>query len=79
MPTTTIDIHDRYAADEDHLQAALRVVLRHHHVMQADIFVQPREASGWLEYICRIKYDTGGGMTIGVIQRAPGEPVEAHS
>jgi hypothetical protein len=74
-----IEIHNRDDAEPEHLEAALRCALRHQHLERVDIYVAPREASGWIEYIVRTSYTTGGGMTLGVIQRKPGEPVECHS
>lgn len=76
---TEITIHDRELAEDEHLHTAMRVVLRHQRVERAEIFVSPRDSTGWLEYIVRLKYATGGGMTIGVIQRNVGEGIECHS
>ena len=37
------------------------------------------EAGGWLEHTIVVKYASGGGITIGAIQRRPGESSEFHS
>lgn len=34
---------------------------------------------GWCEYVCVIKYRSGGQLTIGCIQRGPGQPTEFHT
>lgn len=82
-----IDIHSRELAEDEHLAAATKVCLRHQHVQHADIYVTPRVPAdapawrnpGWIEYLVRMDYETGGGMTVGVIQRKPGEKIECHS
>lgn len=38
-----------------------------------------RDSSGMLEWILRYEWETGGGITIGMIQRAPGAEIEYHS
>lgn len=38
-----------------------------------------RDSSGMLEWILEYEFGGGGGITIGMIQRAPGEAVEYHS
>lgn len=38
-----------------------------------------RDSTGMLEWIMRYEWETGGGITIGVIQRQPGAEVEYHS
>ena len=38
-----------------------------------------RDSSGMLEWILRYEFETGGGITIGMIQRQPGEEVSYHS
>jgi hypothetical protein len=61
-----------------------------HHVQQAemiDVYPQERipvdapawKSPGWLEWILRIKYRGGGGLTIGAIQRTVGAGYEFHS
>lgn len=37
-----------------------------------------RDSSGMLEWILCYEFETGGKLTIGLIQRSPGQPVEAH-
>lgn len=52
-----------------------------------DVYPQERVAQdapaykhpGWLEWLVRIHYHTGSALTIGCIQREPGEPFEFHS
>lgn len=38
-----------------------------------------RHNDGLLEWILRYEWETGGGITIGMIQRQPGAEVEYHS
>lgn len=38
-----------------------------------------RNSSGLLEWTLAYEFETGGKLTVGLIQRAPGQPVEAHS
>ncbi len=76
---TVITINNREQADPEHLEKALRCALRHETAVEANIYVQPRRDNGWLEYVVRVTYESGGGMTIGVIQRTPGAEVECHS
>ena len=73
---TIVDIAN---AETPHLIAALSIAARHQHLSEAKVFVSPRTSEGWLEYIVVTKYATGGGMTIGVIQRRPGAEIECHS
>lgn len=73
---TIVDIDD---AEPAHLIAALSIIARHQHLSEAKVFVNKRTSEGWLEYIVVTKYATGGGMTIGVIQRRPGAEIECHS
>lgn len=82
-----IEIHDRELAEDEALAKALALAQRHQHLERCDIYVQPRvpldapdyKHPGWLEYIVRFTYETGGGLTVGLIQRRPGEAFESHS
>lgn len=82
-----IEIIDSELAESEALSKALERIGHHQHVSSAKVFVQPRvpldapewKHPGWLEYILRITYDTACSMTIGMIQRRPGEPYEFHS
>lgn len=38
-----------------------------------------RPGEAFLEWIMRIEYRDGGGITIGCVQREPGGPLEFHS
>lgn len=38
-----------------------------------------RENSGMLTWILKYEFGSGGGITVSMIQRKPGEPVEYHS
>lgn len=82
-----IEFHDVVQAEDEMLMAATKVALRHRHVQRADIYVSPRTPSdapawqhpGWIEYIVRLNYENGGGMTVGVLQRDRNSPIECHS
>lgn len=77
---TTIVVHNRELAEDTHLEACLRLAgVRHQHVEHADVYVSPRTEGGWLEYGVNLKYETGGGMFLGVIQRTPNDNIEVHS
>jgi hypothetical protein len=79
MMDATITIHGLDdLTDDEHLYAALKLITWHHPI-RADIFIDARTPEGWIEYTVKLVYSTGGGMTIGVIQRRPGAPVEYHS
>lgn len=74
----TVTVHGMQNLDAEHLYAALLLVPRHR-PRTADVYIEPRKPDGWLEYIVRLEYQNGGGMTIGVIQRNINERVEYHS
>lgn len=82
-----IEIHDRELAEDEALLKALTLAQRHQNVERCDIFISPRvpldsppyKNPGWLEYLVRFTYSTGGGMVVGLIQRQPGESYECHS
>lgn len=84
---TVIEIIDSELAESEALSMALQRLGIHQHLARATIFVQPRvpldapdyKHPGWLEYILKLTYDTACTMTIGMIQRRPGEPFEFHS
>ena len=76
---TKITIYDRDKAEEAHLEAALRAAMRQSRVHEVEIFVAPREPSGWLEYGVRVRYLPGGALFIGVLQREPGAAIECHT
>lgn len=61
------------------LQAVLARILSHRNVKAATVYCSGREKSGWCEHIMRLEYEDGGGMTIGAIQRQPGNTFEFHS
>lgn len=44
-----------------------------------DIHTAAPDAKGWQEWLVMIKYPNGYGLTVGAIQRAPGERYEFHS
>ncbi len=77
----TITVHfapDTDGIDEGMLTAATRAArrqMREDRDTHVDIYASARCATGWLEYIVRVR----DGMTIGVIQREPGADYEAHS
>lgn len=63
------------------MKAAFGSALRWSSGYNADIYVNPRKADGWLEYhvIVKRKEDNTRYMTIGMIQRDIGQPYEFHS
>lgn len=44
-----------------------------------DIHTAAPDAKGWQEWLVMVKYPNGYGLTVGAIQRAPGERYEFHS
>ena len=79
--------HD-YPLDEAMLNSVMKVVARH--MPQAkfiDIYPQERvpedapayKHPGWLEWMVRIQYHSGGALSIGCIQRNVGAAFEFHS
>jgi hypothetical protein len=48
-------------------------------VSSVTIFPSQPDKDGFLEWIMKYEFATGGGMTIGAIQREPNGPVEFHS
>ena len=83
-----IQIIDAHVAELDHLQATLARAMRFaHEADSAKIVCQPRvpldapayQHPGWLEYTLEMLFQSGCRLTMGVIQRKPGEPVEFHS
>lgn len=61
------------------LRAALQRAQRHQNVAKATLYCDARNSEGWLEYVLVLAYTTGGKMTIGCIQRKPGDEFEFHS
>lgn len=69
-------INDEYEA----FRAACTRVLRWGDDTSARIHTNPREDSGWLEWLIVIDNADGTrAITIGLIQREPGAPFECHS
>jgi len=66
-------------AEPQFLGEVLARLAQHQHVDHAEIYVQPREANGWIEYIMCIKYIDSGKLTIGCLQRKNGAQTEFHS
>lgn len=76
---------------EDDIPLAEKVIAliqRHNHsdnLKWADVYIDARKPAtamsdpGWLEWLVQLRYHSGGGMTIGVIQRRVGADVECHS
>lgn len=55
----------------------VRFYINEERVLNLKVFPRTeRDSSGMLEWILRYEWETGGGITIGMIQRAPGAPVE---
>ncbi len=77
--TLVITVRGIALAEPEHLLAALKRVATFEGACAAAIFVQPREDSGWIEYITQTDFKGGGGITVGVLQRTPDGPVEYHS
>lgn len=61
----------------DGVAAHVRRYCNEERVLSLKVFPRTeRDSSGMLEWILRYEWETGGGITIGMIQRAPGAPVE---
>lgn len=66
------------------LTACLQRIAMHQNVTQATVIISARQTEkhsypGWLEFLLRVEYEHGGKLTIGALQRKPGEPFEFHS
>lgn len=73
----------RYNRDDDDRQIMTEAVMRHSRRMQGwmrlEVFQNDREKNGWLEWMLVYEFWSGGKLTVGLIQRKPGEPVESHT
>lgn len=64
----------------DGVAAHVRRYCNEERVLNLKVFPRTeRDSSGMLEWILRYEWETGGGITIGMIQRAPGAEIEYHS
>jgi hypothetical protein len=78
MTTVTIDLTQEAMLEPEMLLACLQQVNRtDYHTV--DIFCNPRKKDEWLEWGLRVKYNGGGGIFIGAIQRNKGAVYEFHS
>ena len=69
-----LQLIDRHAGDDERLESC-SVYMSTRVPMTAKV----HQDRGWLEHVCVMKYNRGGAMTIGVIQRTPTSDVECHS
>lgn len=65
---------DRHAGDDERLESCSVYMSE-----RVSMAAKAHQDRGWLEHVCVMKYNSGGGMTIGVIQRVPSAEVECHS
>lgn len=82
MIDCTITIHDAGLVETAFLGDVLKRLSQHVHSTGAtsiDIYVNTRKPTGWLEYIAVIEYVDNGKLTVGCIQRAPGDSLEFHT
>jgi hypothetical protein len=88
--TCQINVHNVHGwkLDPDATNKAMLLCARHLDTAKMiDIYPQemvPLDAPawknpGWLEWIVRVHYRTGGTITIGLIRRQPGADFECHS
>ncbi|MNR69273.1 hypothetical protein D3C85_1944050 [compost metagenome] len=49
------------------------------YVGSVNLYLSQRDQNGWLEYTIVVGYKSGSSLTVGAIQRKPGEPSEFHS
>lgn len=61
------------------VHACIDRAMQHQHVVAVSIQCAARNREGWLEFIMMFGYDDGGTLTVGALQRKPGEPFEFHS
>lgn len=66
------------------LVASLKRIAMHQNVTQATVIISARQTEkhsypGWLEFLLNVQYFDGGKLTIGALQRRPGEEFEFHS
>lgn len=66
-------------AEPEHLAATLARVARYQDLATVRVLCNTREKSGWIEYLLQMTFTGGGGLTVAVIQREPGEQLEYHS
>ena len=85
MSDATVIIHNRDNIGDDvdagHLlrETLIKAVFQQD-ATQADIYVNKREASGFIEFLLVIRRkDVGNKLTIGCIQRSLGQKFEFHS
>lgn len=76
-----ITIYNEAEGEINAMTAACGNALRWSGSYNADIYVNPRQSTGWLEYhiVIKRKEDNTRYMTIGMIQRDIGQPMEFHS
>lgn len=79
--------HD-WDLDSDMMEFAMLRAARHaHNASHINIYPQeriPMDAPEWkypgrIEWIMNIDYHSGGRLTLGLLQRGPGQPFESHS
>ena len=63
------------------MQFALNRMHTYQHTYSMRLTLAARDANqgGWLEFVGSMKFQDGGGLVVGYLQRKPGEPFESHS
>lgn len=66
------------------MHACVQRMRQYQHADHINFALAPREPAtsstpGWLEFMYTIQFRDGGTLTVGAIQRKPGEPFEFHS
>lgn len=90
VETSSLAFTGEHATDDARVFNGLIDRLEHHmpHIASARVFMgmrtpnqpdKPWRDSGWLEHTLMLDYANGKSMLIAVIQRKPGDVVEAHS
>lgn len=88
--TCQINVHNvlGWELDPQMQDKAMLLCSRHLHAAHTiDVYPQERvpmdapayKNPGWLEWLVRVHYRSGGTLTIGIIQRTPGAEFECHS
>ena len=78
----TVMVHNVEELSDDNTPLLVECIKRaaiYQSLNTATIYVQSRNADGWLEFIMKFAYEDGGKLTVGAIQRRPGAEFEYHS
>jgi hypothetical protein len=61
------------------LQSCVGRMTMYNRLKEGHVYCRERESSGWCEHIMRMQFEDGGALTVGALQRKPGEEFEFHS